>query len=138
MAKPHDRTCPHKGSPRFERLPVISSHYRNRIGRQTPEYEPPPVPPDYQVAGPLVPQANGAYYETGTYNGKPYYTRLTGQAWIIWYKYGNGEWNRWYITPTLGDLSTFRWHRRSADYTPPPGSFDPGGGATGTAIITAI
>jgi len=46
MPRPHDRGCPHKGSPRFERGPILSSSYRNRLNR--PIQADPPWPTPYE------------------------------------------------------------------------------------------
>jgi len=46
MPRPHDRVCPHLAAPRFERSPLLSSSYRNRLLRPQP---PPPPPPGPQL-----------------------------------------------------------------------------------------
>jgi hypothetical protein len=135
MARPHDRRCPHLGSPHFERKPVLSSSYRNRLARPLEEEEPPPPPPDYIVTGTLTPDSTGDYFEAGIHNGKPYYER-EDSTWFLWYRYiSMVEVHLWYISLTLGDPAGTLWMKQTDTFEPPPGSYSPENEATGTATV---
>ena len=130
MPRPHDRGCPHKGTPRFERSPVLSSSYRNRLNRPVEEEAPPPPPePDYIVTGTLNPDATGNYFEDGTHDGKPTYRRTDSAFWI-WYHQPAVS---WIITTTVGPVDPDGWfHNISIE-----GTYTPFGAATGIATVTA-
>lgn len=61
MPRAHDRLCPHRGSPRFKRSPPLSSSYRNRLARITPQPDTPPAigPEDFTTYTSLDP--NGRF-----------------------------------------------------------------------------
>lgn len=138
MARPHDRRCPHHGSPRFERSPVLSSSYRNRLARQMPQEEeapPPPPPPDLIVSGTLTPDSTGDYFEAGTHNGKPYYKR-DDDAWFIWWRpWGLPLRSVWLISIGLDDTTGPFWGNTVDPPDPPSGNYDPYNGAVGTATV---
>lgn len=138
MGRPHDRRCPHLASPRFERSPMLSSSYRNRLARQMPEEEeapPPPPEPDLIVTGTLNPDSTGDYFQAGTHNGQPYYAR-DDDAWFIWYLYlAMFDKHRWHISDELGDTSRPYWRRDLDALGPPPGSYGAQNGATGLATV---
>jgi len=138
MPRPHDKHCPHKGSPRFERSPITSSSYRNRLARAMPEREEPPPPPpepDLIVTGTLSHDATGFYDEAGVHNGQPYYERTDG-AWFIWYLYYPfPPAHKWVISTLLGDFTTAKYQKSTANFEPVTGDYTPMGGATGTATV---
>lgn len=138
MARPHDRQCPHKASPRFERSPILSSSYRNRLRRPVEAEAPPPPPPptpDLIVTGAITPDATGNYFEGGILYGKPWYAR-DDDAFFIWYRVVAGVIHYWQITTILNSLLPPSWYKSSyPTYQPPTGPYIPNAPATGTATV---
>lgn len=136
MPRPHDRRCPHLAAPRFESRPVLSSSYRNRLLRGVEVPPPPPPPCDLVAAGTVTPDSTGCYYETGIYNGEPYFTR-DDDAWLIWYS-PKPEWGTytWYLTTVLGASPGNYWRKMKTSPQPPTGTYTPTAGASGYIYVT--
>lgn len=99
-------------------------------GKSASYTEPTPTPVlDYNVTGPITPDATCNYSYAGMYNNKPYYRRLDGLFFLWWYAPGL----YWMISPGLGDLS-FYWSKRNDPMT---GEYEPHEIAEGTATVSA-
>jgi hypothetical protein len=83
------------------------------------------------VTGTLNPDATGTYTAAGTYNGRAYYRRGSDN----WYLYWFASISNWFISPTLPYVSGDAWY---ASRQTIPGTFTPGGAATGTATVANV
>lgn len=118
-------TKPTERQPHRQR-PLVSRWTRNRDRMMGPGGEAPPTA-DYVVTGTLTPDATGNYFETGTYDGQPYYKHEDLDYWIWWY-----DPSMWIISDVLGGESGFYWYKTAQPIT---GYYTAGGTATGTATI---
>lgn len=135
MGRPHDRRCPHLGSPNLKRSPVISSSYRNRLDRITitTVVPPPAFEADLEVKGTLTPDVTGDYQEAGVNDGQPFYTR-EDEAWTIWYDFFMGE-HSWFITPGVDLNGDPKFGKTAFELEPVTGELNPLHGAIGTATV---
>ena len=99
-------------------------------GKSATSYETAPVPvTNYNVTGPIAPDATCNYFLVGTYNGKPYYRREDG-AWFIWRQADD---TMWIISSGLGVYLPDRWERTAETVV---GTYHPCGGALGDAEVS--
>lgn len=107
----------------------MGSHKKK--GHTSPEVLPPPVVPDYHVTGPVSPDITCNYYENGTHDGWPIYSR-GDNAYHIYYVAATG--NSW-ISNIIGYYGSEAWWK----YNPfPQGDYQPvGPGNSGTATVSA-
>lgn len=85
----------------------------------------------FRSVGVTTPPTAGDYFEDGTEDGQPAYRLADSSSWLF---FDIGAGNVWFLDPvkgTIGGLS----HGPSPT---PTGTFHPGAGATGDAVITAI
>lgn len=102
--------------------------YGRKKSASSPEAAPVQVP-DFNVTGTLSPDSTCNYFDSGTFNGKPCYSR-DDNAWHIW---GHPTLAIHYISAALGDLSGPYWAKFGGDV---PGNYSPSNGASGTATVS--
>ena len=87
----------------------------------------------FTVSGTLTPNLVGTYVLGGTYQGSPYY--VCPSVGYIWYDAASALWS---INPELGSLTGdgFFQGTGSNPISPPTGTYNTGGLATGTATVT--
>lgn len=86
---------------------------------------------DYNVSGAITPDATGDYFETGTFEGQPYYKHETAEWYIWWWS----EYETWAISAVLGEKVLLdAWYRIDPAIA---GAYDPAGSHEGTATVTA-
>lgn len=83
---------------------------------------------DCFIYGDLSPNPTSAFHIAGTYNGKTYFSNLTGTWYIIW----DGI-DSWYINNKIKPDLTDGWKLTAASHI---GIYSPHGTMTGNAIIT--
>lgn len=78
--------------------------------------------------------ANGTYYQSGIYNGLPYFTHLGtfNQSWILFYNTGVSQWQlvQFFDFPSAIDYWSF-----ATASTSPVGTYTPHNGATGSVTV---
>jgi len=86
----------------------------------------------YKVTGELTPDSSGNYFYAGQKNGKPYYRRDDG-AFFLWWNIVGISW--WVINTNLDVF--YPWWTKQDDQHIITGSYNPYGGYTGIATVSA-